>query len=150
MTNWKQFGGKWSWTKSKVLSWYWPIGLGGLQKPTENLSQDCRHPGQNLNPGPPKYGVLSTELWHTVSGACSIWINMVVITILETVSNKICTSIFVTFLQWATFEEIYETSVYFHKTVWHYIPESCHLHIYEIHFEFHVQFRLYWSDTDQN
>jgi hypothetical protein len=22
------------------------------------------------------------------------------------------------------------TSVYFHKTTWHYIPESCHLHVF--------------------
>jgi hypothetical protein len=54
MMNWKGFGRK---------PLYYPVmRLMRLRKAMENLSQDSRSPGQDLNPKPPEYeaGLLTT------------------------------------------------------------------------------------------
>jgi hypothetical protein len=57
MINWMW---KWSWPYFKVLSLHLS---GGTEETVENLSQDCRSPGRDLNQEPPEYeaGVLSTR-----------------------------------------------------------------------------------------
>jgi hypothetical protein len=52
--------GNWSW---RNLRYYPGVCLENLRKTMKNLSQDSRSPGQDLDPGPPKYeaGVLTTR-----------------------------------------------------------------------------------------
>jgi hypothetical protein len=63
MLNWKEVIRKRSWPNFKILSWQSP---GGLRKNTENVSQDSRSAGRDLNQGPPEYeaGMLTTQPRH--------------------------------------------------------------------------------------
>jgi hypothetical protein len=65
MMKWKVFGRKWSWSNFKVLSWHSP---GWTDESHENLGQNSRSPGRDLNPGPPKQeaGVLTTRQRRSV------------------------------------------------------------------------------------
>jgi hypothetical protein len=56
--NWKGRGNKWSWPNFKVLFQRLP---GGTEESQENLSQDRRYPGRDLNPRPPEYDLISFE-----------------------------------------------------------------------------------------
>jgi hypothetical protein len=58
--NWKGFGRK---LLSSNLGYYPGTCLQGLRKTTDNLSQDSRFPGRDLNLEPPEYeaGVLTTR-----------------------------------------------------------------------------------------
>jgi hypothetical protein len=62
--NWKGFVRKRSWPNCEVLSRHLP---GRTEGNHENLSQDSRSPGRDLNPGCPEYeGVLTAWPWRSV------------------------------------------------------------------------------------
>jgi hypothetical protein len=60
--------------KEEVVAYF-----NGLRKTTQNLTQDSRSPGRDLNLGPPKYEalVLTTRLRHSLvvfllNGKCAV------------------------------------------------------------------------------
>jgi hypothetical protein len=74
--NWEEYRRKWSW-----LNWnYCPgICLEGLRKNINNLSQNSRSPGIDLNPGPSEYeGVLTTQPWSSVESNFKIYLREIV------------------------------------------------------------------------
>jgi hypothetical protein len=68
MMNWESCGRKQSSCNFKALS----RNLPGTDENHENLSNDSRSPGRDLNLGPPEYeaGVLTTRSWFSVPQCC--------------------------------------------------------------------------------
>jgi hypothetical protein len=65
--DWNGFGRKRLWP---ILRYYPSICLEGFRKTKKNLSPDSQSPDRELNPGPPEYGVLTTQhnVWYFLSG----------------------------------------------------------------------------------
>jgi hypothetical protein len=64
MMDWEGFGRKRLWPN---LRYYLSICLEGLIKTTKNLRPDSRSPGRDLNPGPPEYEGVLTDVSKILS-----------------------------------------------------------------------------------
>jgi hypothetical protein len=65
MIHWKRFGRKRLWPNCNALS---RLSSGGIEETRGKLSQDSRSPVRDSNPGPVKYGALTTL--QNAGGGC--------------------------------------------------------------------------------
>jgi hypothetical protein len=70
ITNWKGYGKKWSWSKSRSYPCIW---LDGLRKTTENFIQDNWYPGPTFEPGNSQIWSRSANCSNTMFGDWWWW-----------------------------------------------------------------------------